>query len=168
MSGTAGKRAAPRVAPASLARQPGHLLAYGFGAGLLPGAPGTFGTVIAVPLFLLLQPLATPLYLAVVAVLAVLGVWLCGTTARALAVHDHPAIVWDEVVGYLVTMAAAPLDWRWALAGFVLFRLFDIVKPWPIRWIDRRVHGGLGIMLDDVLAGVYGWVALQALASVLR
>ncbi|HKJ70147.1 MAG TPA: phosphatidylglycerophosphatase A [Gammaproteobacteria bacterium] len=164
MSEAADKRAAPRVPPHSLAKRPWHLLSYGLGAGLLPGAPGTFGTVVAVPLFLLLEPLATPLYLAVVAVLAVLGVWLCGATARALAVHDHPSIVWDEVVGYLVTMAAAPADWRWVLAGFVLFRLFDITKPWPIRAVDRRVHGGFGIMLDDVLAGIYGWLALQALA----
>lgn len=163
MSRAGDKRAVPRRAPASLATRPWHLLSYGLGTGLLPGAPGTFGTAAAVPLFFLMQPLGPPLYLAVVLGLAALGVALCAATARALAVHDHPAIVWDEVVGYLVTMAAAPLDWRWALAGFVLFRLFDIAKPWPIRWVDRRLHGGLGIMLDDVLAGLYGWLALQAL-----
>ena len=93
--------------------------------------------------------------------LLVLGVWLCGATARALAVHDHPAIVWDEIVGYLVTMTAAPAGWVWVILGFAVFRLFDIVKPWPIRLADKRVPGGFGIMFDDVLAGLYALAVLQ-------
>ena len=90
-----------------------------------------------------------------------LGVWICDRTARDLGVHDHPAIVWDEVIGYFVTMITAPPGWVWIVAGFALFRLFDILKPWPIRWIDRHVHGGVGIMLDDVLAGVFAWLSMQ-------
>ncbi len=146
--------------------RPVHWLAFGLGAGLAPKAPGTFGTLAAVPLYLLLAPLPLPAYLAVVAVLALLGIGVCGRTARDLGVHDHPGIVWDEVVGYLLTMSAAPPGWGWVLAGFVLFRLFDILKPWPIGWLDRRIGGGLGIMLDDLLAGALALVVLQ-LAAVL-
>lgn len=143
---------------------PVHFLSLGFGSGLAPKAPGTFGTLAAVPLYWLLSAATLPVYLAVVIALTVLGVWLCDHTARALGVHDHPAIVWDEVAGYLITMIAAPAGWQWLLLGFVLFRLFDILKPWPIRWIDRQVHGGLGIMLDDVLAGAMAWLVLQGIA----
>ncbi|MGE0082644.1 MAG: phosphatidylglycerophosphatase A [Thiohalomonadaceae bacterium] len=142
-------------------RDPGHLLAFGFGSGLVRRAPGTFGTLAAIPLYLLMQALPLTAYLAVTALLFVLGVWVCGRAARALGVHDAPAIVWDEVVGYLLVMAAAPPGWESVLLGFVLFRLFDIAKPWPIRWVDRHVTGGLGIMLDDLIAAVPAWVLLQ-------
>jgi phosphatidylglycerophosphatase A len=142
---------------------PVHLLAFGFGAGVMPKAPGTWGTLVAVPIYALLQGLSLPLYLAVVVVLALLGIWLCGVAARDLGVHDHPGIVWDEIVGYLITMIAAPAGWAWWLAGFVLFRLFDIFKPWPIRVVDKGVQGGLGIMLDDILAGIMALVCLQLL-----
>jgi phosphatidylglycerophosphatase A len=144
-------------------RNPIHFLAFGFGSGALPRAPGTFGTLVAVPLFLLLAPLPLWTYLSLVAVLAVLGVWLCQVTSRDLGVHDHAGIVWDEIVGYLITMIAVPASWPWLVAGFVLFRLFDIIKPWPIGWADRHVHGGLGIMLDDVLAAVYAGLIMQVL-----
>lgn len=140
--------------PFALLRDPGHCLALGFGSGLLPRAPGTFGTLVAVPLYLLCMQLTTPLYLLIVLGAFGLGVYLCGRTARALQVHDHPAIVWDEVVGFLIAMAWAPPGWLWVLVGFLTFRLFDILKPWPIRSLDRRLGGGLGIMLDDVLAGL--------------
>ena len=150
-----------------LLRDPGHLLAFGFGSGLARQAPGTFGTLAAVPLYLLMRDLPLGMYLAVVAALFVLGIWLCGRTARALGVHDAPAIVWDEVVGYLLVMAAAPHAVWAVILGFVLFRLFDIAKPWPIRWVDRRVTGGFGIMLDDVLAALPAWLLLQITAHVL-
>lgn len=156
----------PRTPSAALLRHPVHFLALGFGSGLAPRAPGTFGTLAALPLYLLLAALPWPVYLAVVAALAVVGVALCAHTARALGEHDHPAIVWDEIVGYLLTMTAAPAGWPWWLAGFALFRFFDILKPWPIRWADRRVHGGLGIMLDDLLAGAMAWLLLQGLVRV--
>lgn len=150
----------------SLLRDPGHLLAFGFGSGLARYAPGTFGTLAAIPLYLLMQGLSLALYLGITAALFALGVWICGRTARALGVHDAPSIVWDEVVGYLLVMAAAPHS-LWAMVlGFLLFRVFDIAKPWPIRWVDRRVTGGIGIMLDDVLAAVPAWFLLQITARV--
>ncbi|MCF6338172.1 MAG: phosphatidylglycerophosphatase A [Gammaproteobacteria bacterium] len=154
-------------APRSVWRNPIHFLAFGFGSGAMPYAPGTFGTLAALPIYLLMLPLSLWAYLAVVVVMTLLGVWLCHVTSRDLGVHDHGGIVWDEIVGYLITMIAAPPGWQWIVAGFVLFRFFDIIKPWPIGWVDRRVHGGLGIMLDDVLAGVLAWAVLQGAAWVL-
>jgi len=154
-------------APRSVWRNPIHFLAFGFGSGAMPFAPGTFGTLAALPIYLLMLPLSLWAYLAVVWVMTLLGVWLCHITSRDLGVHDHGGIVWDEIVGYLITMIAAPPGWQWIVAGFVLFRFFDIIKPWPIGWVDRRVHGGLGIMLDDVLAGVLAWAVLQGVAFVL-
>ncbi len=150
-------------APPSVWRRPSHFLAFGFGSGAAPVAPGTFGTLAAVPIYLLLQPLGPWAYPAVVAGITLLGVWLCQVTSRDLGVHDHPGIVLDEIAGYLITMIAAPPGWAWMVTGFVLFRFFDIIKPWPIRWVDRHVHGGLGIMLDDVLAAVFAWLVLQGL-----
>jgi len=146
-------------------RNPLHLLAFGLGSGGVPKAPGTVGTLAAVPLYLLLLPLSPALYAFVVLVMFVFGVWLCGRVSQDLGVHDHGGIVWDEWVGFLITMAWAPPGWLWVLAGFLLFRLFDIWKPWPIGWLDRRVSGGLGIMVDDVLAGIYGLVVLQLMVS---
>ena len=140
-----------------------HFLSLGFGTGLAPKAPGTFGTLAGIPLYWLLQPLPLAGYLAVTLLLGLLGIWLCGHTARALGVHDHGGIVWDEIVGLLITLIAVPPDWRWLLAGFLLFRLFDILKPWPIRWLDHRVGGGFGIMIDDVLAGLFALICLHGL-----
>ena len=142
-----------RISP-QLLRHPVDLLALGFGSGLAPRAPGTAGTLVAIPLYLLLQPLALHIYLPLVAILFLVGIPICAHTARRLGVHDHPGIVWDEIVGYLVTMALAPSGWLWVGLGFVLFRLFDILKPWPIQWFDSRVGGGFGIMVDDLLAGI--------------
>lgn len=149
--------------PARQLLHPVDFLALGFGSGLLPVAPGTAGTLVAIPVYLLLQPLAAHWYVALVVLLALAGIAVCGKTASHLGVHDHPAIVWDEIVGYLVTMTFAPPGWLWIVLGFVLFRLFDIAKPWPIRWFDRQVGGGLGIMLDDLLAGVFSAALLQLL-----
>lgn len=129
------------------------LLAFGFGSGLAPRAPGTAGTLAAIPLYLLLSQLDFVLYVAMVLAICVTGVWICGAAAQRLGVHDHPGIVWDEFGGFLVTMLAAPPGWVGVIAGFLLFRLFDIWKPWPISWIDRKVGGGSGIMLDDLIAG---------------
>jgi phosphatidylglycerophosphatase A len=153
---------AERVPP-RLLLHPLDFLALGFGSGLVPRAPGTAGTLVAVPVYLFMRLLPLPYYLALTALLFVAGIALCAHTARRLGVHDHPAIVWDEIVGYLVTMVLAPAGWAWVAAGFVLFRFFDIIKPWPICWLDRQVHGGLGIMLDDLVAGLFAAVLLQLL-----
>jgi phosphatidylglycerophosphatase A len=139
---------------------PVHFLAFGFGSGAAPWAPGTFGTLAAVPLYLLLRPLSLGCYLLVLLVGFIVGIWLCGRTSRDLGVHDHGGIVWDEIIGFLLTMILAPPGWLWILLGFALFRLFDILKPWPIRQIDRQVGGGFGIMLDDLLAALYALLAM--------
>lgn len=143
-----------------------QLLALGFGSGLAPKAPGTFGTLAAIPLYLFFFEYSFLIQLAIVALTFAVGIYLCQATADALGVHDHPAIVWDEFVGFWLTMLPLPLlgvdlHWYWLALGFVLFRFFDIVKPWPIRWVDRKVSGGFGIMFDDILAGIYAALILS-------
>ncbi len=154
----------PPLSAMKIIGNPVHCLAFGFGSGLAPKAPGTFGTLMAVPLYLLLAGLSLPIYILVIAAAFFLGVYLCGKTADDLGVHDHPGIVWDEFVGFWITMIAAPAGWPWLVLGFLLFRLFDIWKPWPIRVLDEKMETGMGIMLDDVLAGVYALVILQLVA----
>ena len=151
----------------ALLRNPIDFLALGFGTGCVPVAPGTFGTVAGMLVFLPMRDLSLTSYILVVVTLFLLGVWFCRHAAAALGVHDHPAIVWDEVVGYLVTMTAAPPGWMYVIFGFVLFRLFDILKPWPVRWLDRHVHGGLGIMLDDVAAALMALACLHIIPYLL-
>lgn len=140
---------------------PIHFLALGFGSGLAPKAPGTFGTLAAVPLFLLLPPLSSPLYLLLLIVMSVAGIYICGKAAEDAGVPDHGAIVWDEFVGFLITMFLIPISWQSILVGFLLFRLFDIFKPWPISYLDKNCHGGLGIMLDDIVAGIAAWACMM-------
>jgi len=139
---------------AQLLRSPTLMLAFGFGSGLSPKAPGTMGTLAAIPLWWLLAQLPLSTYLVVVLIAAVAGILICGRAADRLGVHDHGGIVWDEFVGFWIAMAALPVTWQSLILGFVLFRLFDILKPWPISWLDRRVSGGFGIMIDDVIAGI--------------
>jgi phosphatidylglycerophosphatase A len=141
---------------------PIHFLAFGFGSGLAPFAPGTFGTLAAVPLYLLMIKFSLPIYLAITLLSISVGFWLCGRSSKMLGVHDHSGIVWDEFAGFFITMIAAPQGWQWIVFGFVLFRLFDIWKPWPIYIIDKKVQGGVGIMMDDVIAGVFALVVLQS------
>jgi len=145
-------------------RNPVLLLAFGFGSGLSPKAPGTAGSLAALPVGILLLCLPVWAHAALVLLGLVLGIYLCGHAARLLGVHDHPGIVWDEFVGLWLAMLWLPAGWPWWLAAFALFRFFDIAKPWPIRWLDRQVHGGFGIMVDDVLAGIFAWGVLQAAA----
>ncbi len=139
-----------------------QFLAFGFGSGLSPRAPGTAGTVAAIPLFLLMSQLNLPLYSGLVLLGAALGIYLCDVASKELGVHDHPGIVWDEFVGYWITMWALPASWQTVVAGFLVFRVFDVAKPWPIRWLDKHVQGGFGIMVDDMLAGVFGCVVMHA------
>lgn len=143
-------------------KDPIHWLAFGLGSGLSPKAPGTFGTIAALPIFyFLLQDLAPWAFILVLLVSFVIGVYACHKTSEDLGVHDHGGIVIDEWVGMWLTMFLAPEGIMWLLWGFVLFRFFDIIKPWPIKWLDEHVHGGFGIMIDDVLAGVMAWLCLQ-------
>jgi phosphatidylglycerophosphatase A len=150
--------------PQSVWRNPIHFLAFGLGSGATPRAPGTFGTLAALLLYLMLPAMNPYVYAVFLLAGFLLGVWICGKTARDIGVHDHGGIVWDEFIGFWLTMFLAPPGLLWLLAGFVLFRVFDIIKPWPIRWFDRHVHGGFGIMIDDVLAGVMAWICLQLMA----
>lgn len=149
---------------------PVHFLALGFGSGLLRPAPGTWGTLAAVPLYfglahtVLIQPLV---FLLLIGFLFAIGCYLCGRTADDVGVHDHSAIVWDEIVGYFLTMAFVAPSLTNIVIGFILFRLFDIIKPWPIKVLDRKVHGGFGIMIDDVLAGVFAGVLLYFMQAIL-
>ncbi|MEE8386993.1 MAG: phosphatidylglycerophosphatase A [Acidiferrobacterales bacterium] len=150
--------------PESVWTNPVHFLAFGLGSGAAPYAPGTFGTLAAIPLYLLMVNfLNWPAYAAVVAIMFLLGVWMCDLTERDIGVHDHSGIVWDEFVGFLVTMFYAPTGWIWIVAGFFLFRLFDIWKPYPVRQLERRYRNGFGNMVDDLIAGLYAGLALQAL-----
>lgn len=144
------------------------MLAFGLGSGLAPKIPGTAGTLAAIPFYLIATYwLPLWIYLAVLVAAFILGIFVCDRAAHKLGVHDHGGIVWDEFVGFWLTMAAVPPQWYWVLLGFVLFRFFDMVKPWPIHAVDRRVPGGFGIMLDDLLAGAAAWCCLQAIIYLL-
>lgn len=143
-------------------KDPVVAIALGFGSGLVPKAPGTAGTLLAVPLCMALQNLSLMMYGFVAVVVAVVGVVICSYSITKLGEHDHPAIVIDEIAGYLITMLAVPAGWQWLLVGFVLFRIFDVFKPWPISWLDKNVKGGLGIMLDDVVAGLASLALIHA------
>jgi len=134
---------------------PWHLLATGFGSGLSPWMPGTAGSLAAIPFWYLLNLLPQDLYSLALLLGISIGVYLCHRTAKDMCVHDHGSIVWDEFIGMWITLMAIPVNsWQWVLAGFLVFRVLDIWKPWPIRWFDRNVHGGMGIMVDDIIAGV--------------
>lgn len=165
----------PRPPARLILTTPEHLLAFGFGAGLAPIAPGTFGTLVGIPFFFALSWLPWQGYAFAVALLFAFGTYVCGASARLLQVHDYPGFVFDEIVGFLIACLAfmpgleGP-TWHPALqllAAFLLFRAFDILKPWPIRVIDRHVHGGLGIMLDDALAGVAAGGVLWGLGRII-
>jgi len=150
--------------PKHVFSNPLYVMAFGFGSGLSPKAPGTMGTIASIPFYLLLAHMGWAFYGGVVLVAFIFGVYCCGQTAKALGVHDHGGIVWDEFVGFWITMFMVPAGWFWLLFGFALFRFFDIVKPWPIKWLDNSVSGGFGIMIDDVLAGLYALAVLQITA----
>ena len=151
-----------RPTVAFTASHPAHAIALGFGAGLAPFAPGTAGTLLAWPIgWLLINYFPPAVVLAVIAVGFVIGVWACELTGRHLGVPDHGAMVWDEVIAFLLVLAILPPSLAWQAAGFVLFRFFDILKPPPIRWFERRYHGGFGVMFDDLLAAGYSLLFLS-------
>lgn len=159
------KKTIPPI-PKSIWHNPWHFIAFGFGVGALPFAPGTFGTLIAIPFYLLLRPLPLMLYVGVVILITLASIYLSHKVAKEIHVHDHPGMCIDEIVGYLITMINAPQGILWIILGFILFRIFDIGKPPPIRLIDNKMEGGLGIILDDVLAGIYSMIIIQFLSWV--
>ncbi|MGB1951515.1 MAG: phosphatidylglycerophosphatase A [Marinobacter sp.] len=154
---------AGELLPPGFLKDPVHLLAFGFGSGAAPRAPGTWGSLAAIPLWFCIAWLPPAAYWAVVTVAFLVGIWLCGKTADDLKVHDHGGIVWDEFVGMWIALALIPDNIYGILTAFALFRLFDVVKPWPISWIDQRAPGGLGIMVDDVVAGFMALACLFAI-----
>ena len=144
-----------------------HFLAFGFGTGLAKKAPGTWGTLAGLAVMPLLYQLPLQLVLLFIVLASIFGVWLCGRVAEDLGVPDHGGIVWDEMVGIWLTLILLPNSLVWWVLGFILFRILDILKPWPISWLDRHVAGGLGIMLDDILAGIIAGLLLLGLSSML-
>ncbi|MDQ1342980.1 MAG: phosphatidylglycerophosphatase [Pseudomonadota bacterium] len=158
---TSPERETPGVQPTLQSlTDPVHFFALGFGTGLAPFAPGTFGSLVGLAFALAVAPLGLWWNVLAIVVAVAAGVWICGESARRLGVHDHPAIVWDEVAGMMITMLAAPDAWWGTPLAFMLFRAFDIAKPWPIREVDHGMPGGAGIMLDDVLAGIFAALVL--------
>lgn len=145
-----------------LRRHPAFWIASGFGSGLVPRAPGTVGTLVAAIPWLWLQQLPPTIYLLAVLGTFLVGVWAAQVVIDAIGIDDPGVVVLDEWVGLWLTLFLVPASWQWVLAGIALFRFFDILKPWPVSWVDRQVHGGFGSMLDDALAGVYAFLALQA------
>ncbi len=152
--------AIPKVTLQKLIHPPSNLLAFGFGTGLIPFAPGTWGSMVGVVLVWALSGFSNFIILSVTLTCYLLGIIICRKAADSLDTHDHPAIVWDEIVGMMITMTLIPPDALNLLLGFGLFRLFDILKPWPIRQLDRKILGGSGIMLDDAVAGIMANISL--------
>lgn len=149
-----------------------HFLAFGAGIGLSRFAPGTFGTLVAFPLFWFLDSFLEPIALLLaIDILFIFGIWACGITGKALSARDHPGMVWDEIVAFMLVLYFTPDYWLWSLAAFILFRFFDILKPPPIKYFERKIRGGLGVMFDDLLAAFYtllclaGWKSLVLFES---
>jgi phosphatidylglycerophosphatase A len=147
---------------------PAHFLAFGFGSGLAGKAPGTFGTLVAFPMYWYLSPRLTDAVFLLVLIWAfAIGVWICDITGKALGVPDHGGIVWDEIVAFVLVLFFTPAGWEWSLLAFALFRFFDIAKPPPIHYFDSNWHGGLGVMFDDLLAAGYALICMALIKSML-
>lgn len=147
----------------ALMTHPAGWIASGFGAGLSPVAPGTIGSIVALIPWFAFREQPWTIYIGIVIAAFALGVWTASIITRRLMLEDPGVIVWDEWVGQWIALIGVPLAWQWVLAGFLLFRLFDVWKPWPVSWADRSIKGGLGVMLDDVVAGLYALCTLQAI-----
>jgi phosphatidylglycerophosphatase A len=152
--------------PDKVFTDPLYFFAFGLGSGAMPVAPGTFGTLMAIPIFLLIQPLSLSAYLFFVFVFILVSAWASDRVSREIGVHDHPGMCIDEFAGFFVTMIGAPQGVLWILLGFLLFRFFDIWKPWPISWVDEKVSGGLGMILDDVVAGLFAMIVMAVIQLV--
>ena len=148
-----------------LLAHPAHLVAFGFGTGLAPKAPGTVGTLLGLPLFWLVVTVAQDLPNQIIFLIAtfLLGIWACARTGRTLGVADHGGMVWDEIVAFALVLLFTPAGWLWMLLAFALFRLFDILKPWPIRLADTHFKSGFGVMFDDLLAALYAIAIIKGL-----
>ena len=147
-------------APRSIWRNPVDFIAAGFGSGAMPIAPGTFGTLAAVPFVYWLSQFNFLFYFIATAIMVMAGVFICDKAGKNFGVTDHSAIVWDEFASFFIVMMGIPMNWVLVLAGFLLFRFFDIIKPGPIRWLEQKLPGGLGVMMDDVLAALISWFIL--------
>lgn len=154
------KKSSPPV-PKEVWYHPLYFIAFGLGSGAMPIAPGTFGTLVAIPCYLLLRELPSAAYLIFTICFIIFSAWLCDYISKQTHTHDHPGMCIDEFAGFFVTMLYAPAGWPWIVIGFALFRLFDILKPWPISYIDKNIHGGFGMVLDDVLAGLLSCFIIQ-------
>lgn len=155
-------------APHSIWTNPIHFIGCGFGVGAIPIFPGTFGTLLALPIYFVIQPLPLLIYIVITVILNLVGIWICGKINQDFGTTDHSAAVWDEIASFLIVMIAVPPTWYFILMGFLLFRIFDIWKPWPISWLDKNIHGGLGVMLDDIAAAIISWIILQVLVFIIR
>ena len=143
---------------------PAHFFGLGFGTGLTPKAPGTIGTLVGLPLFWLISNYLISTQLIIIAVLFVIGIYFCAKTGNALNVPDHGAIVWDEIVATMLVLTFTPMVWQWWVVAFLLFRLFDIWKPYPICYFDIKLKNGFGVMFDDLLAALYSILSLKFIA----
>ncbi|MDP3677999.1 MAG: phosphatidylglycerophosphatase A [Methylotenera sp.] len=146
-----------------LFQHPAHFFGLGFGCGLACKAPGTFGTLVGLPLFWLIYAFTLPTQLVIISALFLIGIYFCDVTGKALGVSDHGGIVWDEIVAMMLVLAFTPNQWQWWIAAFLLFRLFDIWKPFPIHQCDAKIKGGFGVMFDDLLAAIYAIASLKGL-----
>lgn len=142
-------------------KNPVHFLALGFGSGLSPKAPGTMGTLAAIPLYLICAQFSLNIFIAITIFISIVGIWICDKASKDAGVHDHGAIVWDEIAGFFITMIAVPATWQAIIVGFIFFRILDIAKPWPISIADKKIGGGFGIMVDDVIAGILACVLMH-------
>jgi phosphatidylglycerophosphatase A len=153
--------------PNKIWRDPLYFIAFGFGSGALPFAPGTFGTLLAIPFYWLMQPLSLTFYLTLVIIFTLASAWICQKVSREIQYHDHPGMCIDEFIGFFVTMIHAPPGISWIIVGFLLFRLFDIWKPWPINLIDKKMTGGFGMIFDDIVAGLFAMIIIQILSFII-
>lgn len=163
-----GKRKANPPVPDAVWQDPLYFFAFGFGSGALPFAPGTFGTLLAIPFYLMLSGLPLIPYLIFTVLFIMASVYSCERVSQDIHLHDHPGMCIDEFAGFFVTMINAPLGLTWVLLGFLFFRLFDILKPWPISYLDKNIHGGFGMVLDDVIAGLFSAALIQMIAIIIQ
>ena len=152
--------------PEKVWQDPLYFIAFGFGVGALPIAPGTFATLLAIPFYLALAQLPLYFYIAAVVLIFAASVFVSDRLSKEINIHDHPGMCIDEFVGFFVTMINAPHGFWWIALGVVLFRIFDIWKPWPISYLDKNVHGGFGMIIDDVVAGLFAFAIIQLLGKI--